>query len=212
MIGYITRGSGAECDELPQAGTRARLILVNFKDVVRMFVSDIGVILSVELRPAKVGYEFLGFRSDVKKSDDVVKRQNSKNRFVHSVGFVVYEVDQPQKLNVSNLVKGRFLAIVENNGKDENSIEVLGRECGVAIVDGQIRNAHETNGFFTINLSTPSNGVEFERKLPQNLGATYQDGLDIIEELLTGSGMPDGILLNEDGTPILTEDGDYIYL
>jgi hypothetical protein len=82
------------------------------------------------------------------------------------------------------LVRGRFLAITESKGKEENSIEVLGKECGLAIVGGLIRDAQENGGMFTINLATPDNGVEFERKLPQNLGATYEDGLIIIEGLL----------------------------
>lgn len=181
---FINTGSEPDCADLPEAGTRARLILINYTDVVRMLVSDIGVILSVEMRPGTVGYEFLGFRNDVKKSDEVIKRDQSKNRFKHFVSFVVYDRGQPQKTNVVNMVKGRFIAIVENKGKDENSIELLGREVGLQIIDGTIRDAHESGGFFIINLSTPDNGVEFERKLPQNVGNTYDDGLAIIEDIL----------------------------
>lgn len=185
--GTITRGSEPDCDNLPQEGTRARLILINYNDVTRIYTSDIGVIISVGMRSGTVGYEFLGFRNDVKKSDEVVKREQSKQRFKHNVSFVVHDRDQPQKTNVVNIVKGRFIAIVENKGKDENSIELLGRECGLQIVGGQIRNAHENGGFFTINLATPDNGVEFERKLPQTLGTSYSDGLDLIEVILGGA-------------------------
>lgn len=182
--GTIMSGSEPDCDNLPQEGTRARLIMINYKDVTRIYTSDTGVIISVGMRSGAVGYEFLGFRSDVKKSDEVVKREQSKQRFKHNVSFVVYERDQLQKTNVVNIVKGRFIAIVENKGKDENSIELLGLECGLQIVGGQIQNAHEGGGFFTINLSTPDNGVEFERKLPQNVGTTYDDGIAIIDDIL----------------------------
>lgn len=182
--GTITRGSSVEdCDELPEPGTRARLVLINWKDVERYKELN-GKITDIILYAGAVGYEFLGFRNDVKKSDEVVKREQSKQRFTHSVGFVIYEVDQPQKVNIKNVARGRFVAIVENRGQDADSIEVLGKECGLQIVGGQIRNAHENGAVFIINLATPDNGVEFERKLPQTLGTSYTDGLEIIEDIL----------------------------
>jgi hypothetical protein len=182
--GRITIGSQPNCNDLPEGGTRARLILINWDDIRFIFESG-GTITSIELYDGKVGYEFLGFRSDVKKSDDVVSLSNLKNRFRHSTSFIIYENDQPQKTNIKNITKGRFLAITESLGQEENCIEVLGKECGLAIVGGVIRNAHENCGMFVINLSTPDNGVEFERKLPQNLGATYEEGLIIIDDLLS---------------------------
>lgn len=188
--GTITRGSQiAECDDLPDGGTRARLILINYEDVDR-YIEENGKITDIILLAGKFGYEFTGFRNDVKKSEEVVRRETSKTRFTHAVGFVVYEVIQVQKTNVENIAKGRFVAIVENKGKDDDSIEVLGRECGLEIVDGQIRNAHENGGVYVLNLSTPDNGVEFETRLPQTLGDSYTDGLDIITDLLEE---PEGI-------------------
>lgn len=193
MIGKIDRGSTVDnCDDLPSGGTRARLILINYDDIERFYTSDTGVILSIVMYAGKVGYEFTGFRSDVKKSEEVVKRELSNKRFTHSVGFVVYESTQVQKNNIRNLARGRFVAIVEINGKDENSIEVLGKEVGVAIVGGVIRDAQENGGFFIFNFSTPDNGVEFEKKLPQNLGTSYENGLEIIEDVLSiGEGIFD---------------------
>lgn len=183
--GAITRGSTVdECDELPEAGTRARLILINYSDITRIYVNSQEKIVSIGLKSGKVGYEFQGFRNDIKKSEEVIRRETSKTRFTHALGFVVYETTQQQKKNLENLVKGRFVAIVENKGKYDDSIEVLGKEVGLGIVDGQIRNLHENGGAFILNLATPDNGVEYERKLPQTLGRSYQDGIDIIDEIL----------------------------
>lgn len=181
--GRITRGSVPICDELPEAGTRARLVLINWDDIRFIFESN-GIITSIELYPEKQAYEFFGFRADVKKSEDVVKPQTLKSRFRHATSFIIYENDQRQKTNIKCLVRGRFLAITENKGKDENSLEVLGKECGLAIVGGLIRDAHENGGMFLINLATPDNGVEMERKLPQNLGVTYEEGLAIIAGMI----------------------------
>lgn len=180
--GTITRGSQPDCDNLPLAGTRARLILINWTDVVEIEEDENGIITSITLAEGCFAYEFLGFRKDVSKSESVIKT-SKKNRFRHSVGFVVYEVDQIQKNNVKRISKGRFIAIVEGNGKDENSIEVLGKNVGLEIVGGVIRDAYTTSGVFTIDLQTPGN-PEFEKKLPQNLGYSYGEALIIIENLL----------------------------
>jgi hypothetical protein len=180
--GRIGSGSEPDCDDLPEGGTRARLILMNYKDVARIYENN-GVITSIELVPGKRAYEFLGFRSDVKKIDEVAKTV-LKSRFKHSVGFVVYELDQLQKNNIKRLVKGRFIGIIENRGKDENSIEVVGKNVGLSVVGGVIRDAHSNGGFYVINLATPDNGKEFEKKLPQNLGYSYGEGLTIIDGLL----------------------------
>lgn len=204
--GTITMGSSVEeCDELAPSGTRARLILINFADVVRIYTNDDQKIVNIVLRSDITGgialdaeldaafsegaisagaFEFTGFRNDVKKSDEVVSMELAKKRFRHAVSFVIYEVGQLQKTNIKNLARGRFLAIVENKGQTEDSIEVLGRECGLEIVGGRIRDAHETSGFFQIKLATPDNGIEYERKLPQTLGLNYQNGIDIIDDLL----------------------------
>jgi hypothetical protein len=192
-MNLITIGSSVEdCEDLPVSGTRARLILINYNDVERFYFSDIGVITSIVMKAGKVGYEFTGFRSDVKKSDEVIRREQSNRRFKHNVSFVVYEQTQLQKNNLKGLARGRFIGIIENNGKDDNSIEVLGKDVGVELLGGTIRDAHEAGGFFILNLSTPDNGVEFERKLPQTLGADYTSGLEIIEDVLSlGEGIFD---------------------
>lgn len=190
--GTITRGSTIEeCSDIPEGGTRARLILINFDHVTRIRTNSEGKIVSIGMQSATFGYEFTGFRNDIKKTDEVIKKETSKSRFSHSVGFVVYETIQIQKTNLKNLARGRFIAIVENRGKDADSIELLGKECGLQIVDGQIRSAHEFGGAFVLNLATPDNGIEFEKKLPQTLGTSYNDGLSIIEDVL-GSVLSEG--------------------
>lgn len=190
----IDRGSQADCADLPEAGTRPRLILINHRHIVRISENEDGVITGIELQPTKSAYEFLCFSDDVKKSDDAVRGQ--KKRFSHNVGFVVYETDQSQKVNIKSLCKGRFLVIVENKGKDESSLEVLGKNCGLSVIVGIIRDAHVSGGFFTISMSTPG-GPELERKLPQTLGTSYQNGLDIIDGLLTDT---EDLLITADST------------
>ena len=178
----ITIGSGPDCDALPTPGTEARLILINWDQVERIYINDEGKIVAIELEFGAVAYEFLGFGQDVKKNEGVVQT-NLKNRFTHSVDFVVYEVTQEQKNNLRKMAKGRFMAIVELKGKEDYSIELLGIDVGLKMPSGQIKNVHENSGLYTISLATPDNGIEFERKLPQVVGTSYENGLEIIEGL-----------------------------
>jgi len=182
----LDRGSSFDC-EVPTAGTEARLILINYDDVLKIYWSDDKVITSIVLKVVKVAYEFFGFNQDVKKSEGVVKT-NLKNRFTHSVDFVVYEVTQQQKNNLRKMAKGRFMAIVELSGKTDYSLELLGREVGLKMSSGQIKSAHESSGVYTISLATPDNGIEFERGLPQVIGSSYNNGIEIIDDILVQHG------------------------
>lgn len=203
----LDRGSTPDCENLPIPGTEARLILINWDDVLFIYDGNdtgesgrvwddtfdqtfgpfisagtgLGVITSIILKGGRQAYEFLGFRNDVKKSEECEQTSHRKKRFKHACGFVVYEIDQAQKNNLVKMSKGRFIAIVENKGRGDDAFELLGRECGLKIVAGVIR---ETQGFYQIQLATPDNGIEYERKLPQTFGKSYQDGLEMIEGLL----------------------------
>lgn len=152
---------------------------MNHDDVYRV-TEENGIITGIELKGGKEAYEFLGFRNDVKKSEDVIPTTTRRN-FRHSTSFVVYELDQLQKNNIKRMARGRFMAIVENRGKNANSFELLGKNVGLEMQAGVIRDAHQNGGFFIINLATPDNEVEFEKKLPQTIGTSYSDAIDIID-------------------------------
>lgn len=190
--GSITRGSSADCDNIPASGTRARLLLANYDQVEQLEEDADGNIIDIVLAAGAYLYEFLGFRNDVKKSEEVIKPDVGIPKFKHLVGFVVYENTQVQKNNVENIARGRFIAFVENKGKDANVFEVVGKEVGVEIVAGAIRNAYENGGFFVINLATPDDQGELESKLPQTLalpgsGSQYQNNLEGLAALLPAS-------------------------
>lgn len=170
--GDIDRGSSADCNNLPPGGTQAKLLLANIDDIQEFEEDADGIITGITMKTTptqKYFYQFLGFRNDVKKSEEVIKPDIGISKFKHNVGFVVYENSQVQKNNVENLARGRFVAIVENKGKSDNVYEVVGKNVGVEIVAGPIRDAHENGGFFTISLSTPDDQGELESKLAQTI-------------------------------------------
>jgi hypothetical protein len=190
--GSIVMGSSADCDAIPASGTRARLLLGNYDDIEELTEDADGNIVDIVMAPGAFLYEFLGFRNDVKKSEEVIKPDVGIPKFKHNVGFVVYENTQVQKNNVENIARGRFIAFAENKGKDANVFEVVGKEVGLEIVAGAIRNAYENGGFFVISLSTPDDQGELESKLPQTLllpgsGSVYQNNLAFLAAMLPAS-------------------------
>lgn len=185
--GTITRGSVIDdCDDIPPGGTRARLLLANFDEVVSYTEDVNGQITAITLADGATLHEFTGFRNDVKSSQEVLKPEIGIPKFKHNVGFVIYENTQIQKNNIENLVRGRVVAIVENNGKDVNSFEVVGVGVGLTIVAGVIRDAHANGGFFVLSLATPDDEDVLEPQLPQTLFITpdYAAALAYLETLL----------------------------
>lgn len=190
--GSITRGSQADCDNIPEGGTRARLLVANYDDILTWTEDADGNITDFTLAPGAFLYEFLGFRNDVKKSEEVIKPDVGIPKFKHNIGWVIYERTQLQKNNVENIARGRFIAFAENKGKDADVIEVVGKGVGLEIVAGPIRNAHENGGFFVLSLSTPDDQGELESRLPQTLqiagsGSIYENNLASLDGLLPAS-------------------------
>ncbi len=185
--GDITRGSEADCDDLPIGGTRARVVVYNFDEVESMPVDSEGRITAINLVDGAFGYEFTGFRNDVKKTDEVVIPDTGITKFKANLGWVIYERTQEQKNNVENLARGRFIVAAENKGKDADSIEIVGAGVGLQMIAGVIRDAHANGGFFVLNFSTPDEEGELEPKLPQTLGTDYEDALAILAATLPTS-------------------------
>ena len=180
--GTIALGSDVACDAQAKGGTQSTITLFNYDDIDG-YTEASGGITAIDLATGKQGWQFTGFRNDVKKSDEVVNPGVGLNQFRHLAGFVIYERTQAQKNNIEKLCKGRFVAIIENKGKDADAFEVLGKSVGLEIVVGPIRNAHENGGFFIMNFATPEG--EFEPKLPQTLGTSYSNAETVIAALLT---------------------------
>lgn len=179
--GRITMGSEIDCDNIPRGGTRNRAIAFNFDDVEAPTLDSEGKITTFNVADGAVGYIFMGFRNDVKKSDEVINPGVGLNQFKHLGGWVIYERTQEQKNNIEKLAKGRFVLILENKGRDADAVEVIGLDVGVEIVAGAIRNAHENGGFFIMNFATPEG--EYESKLPRTLGTSYSNAQTLLDAL-----------------------------
>jgi hypothetical protein len=170
--GTITIGSINDCTAPLKSGTSPRLFLANYDDLVTATesTSTPNLITSLTMASTTVFYMFEGFKQDVKPTQEVIAPSNGANQFKHTVGWIIYNISQLQKNNIQRLAKGRFIAIVENKGKDANSFELYGLGTGLEIVPGVARDSYANGGGYILQLATPEN--EFEPKLPQTLFAT----------------------------------------
>jgi hypothetical protein len=170
--GTITIGSINDCTAPLKSGTSPRLFLANYDDLVTATesTSTPNLITSLTMASTTVFYMFEGFKQDVKPTQEVIAPSNGANQFKHAVGWIIYNISQLQKNNIQRLAKGRFIAIVENKGKDSNSFELYGLGTGLEIVPGVARDSYANGGGYILQLATPEN--EFEPKLPQTLFAT----------------------------------------
>lgn len=188
----IDRGSAADCDNLPVGGTEARLILINTEDVASYSEDADLNITNITLQGGATGYEFQGFRNDMKATQEALTPEVGPTRFKHGVGLNIYEMTQLQKNNIEKIARGNVVAIVENRGKNATSFEVFGKGVGLQIVPGVIRNAHENGGLYVLSLATPDGEGLTEPKLPQTLliagsGTAYEENLSFIESILPAS-------------------------
>lgn len=186
--GTITVGSNGNCDNPIKAGTRPRLFLANYDDIVSVTESSStpNLLTAITFSSNAVSFLFEGFKQDMKPTQEIIAPGNGQNQFKHSLGFIVYDITQTQKNNLQRLTRGRFVAIVENKGKDENSFEIYGLGSGLEIVPGVARDTYANGGGYIIQLATPDG--EFEPLLPQTLFSTdYATTLALVNEY---AGLP----------------------
>lgn len=173
--GEIDRGSEADCENIPAAGTEAEAVLYNFDDWLPPTVVN-GKITQINLRDGAEGYRFKGLANAFLKSEDFARSASTGlGRFKHKNTIVVYERTQEVKDMLNTMVNGRFVEVLYNRGTDEDSIEVSGQDVGVEVQAGEIRNAYANDGFFVVNLATPEGEIENETKLPQSVWITDKE-------------------------------------
>lgn len=186
--GKITLGSSVDCTNPLRAGTMPRLFLINYDDLVSTTASTStpNLLTALTLASNTVAYVFEGFKQDVKPTQEIIAPGNGLNQFKHAVNFLVYDIDQVQKNNIQRLAKGKFIAICENKGKNENAFEVYGLGSGLEIVPGVARDSYANGGGYIISLATADN--EFEGLLPQTIFSTdYATTKALVEEY---AGLP----------------------
>jgi len=181
--GLITAGVAYDCANPQQGGVNAKLRLANYDDISAYTISGTvdNQITGITLKTGKQFFVFEGFRNSLTPSYAAVAPDTGQTLYTHQANFFIFDNQQVTKNEIQKLALGRFVAIIENNGKDANSFEVLGRGNGLELVAGDLKNANENNGAYNIILATLDG--EFETKLPQTFydETSYASTLAIVE-------------------------------
>ena len=171
--GTIRTGSTLDC-RTPLAGGiggDSRLVLYNLSEVsFTESAATPGLITAITMASGASGYAFQGYKTSLKPSVDTALAGLGQTQYKHRTQFMVFENSQLAKNNIQNLANGRYVAIIENNGKNSNSFEIYGLTIGLEIKPQKIRDLGENGAAYLLLLETPE--TDLEPLLPQTFFIT----------------------------------------
>lgn len=167
--GEISASISYDCQNPLQGGNNPSLYLFNYDDVVGVVADGTtdNLITDITRATGKAAYKFEGYRNSLTPSQESLLPDTGQMLFKHQVNFFVFSISQIVKNQIQQLALGRFIAIVENNGKNADSFEVYGLGNGMELTAQELRNSNANNGAYNLILATADG--EFEPKLPLTL-------------------------------------------
>lgn len=182
-----------DCDAPLQAGTRDRMVLINFQDWLDAVVTTNGtnseIVESIALPSGATGYLIEGINNS---NEPLVtfKRSRYLGSFEHQVKFKGFDVSPTVKSALEKLSKGRVIAIVENNYKGTTgncAFDIYGADGGLIIPDGGLirdPSSQDTQGAYDVTLK--SSEFSMESRLPKRLFITsYTASKAVFDSLYT---------------------------
>jgi hypothetical protein len=188
--GSITRSELVNCPTpliggiAMTSGNKNRLVLYNFDEVsFTESATTPNLFTAITMATNCSGYQFEGYKASLKPSLDIVTGANSQNMLKHRLAFVVYSNTQLTKNNLQNLMQGRYVGLYENNGKNNNSFELMGVDVGVEVKPQKIRDLGENGAAYMMLLESPD--TELETKFPHTfLSTNYATSLAAVNTSL----------------------------
>lgn len=170
------------CNHTRIAGTVPVAYVFNLKDIAGYDSDNFPTMVG-----GKTGWVIKGFTKDVMNTTETISLGLGPDVFKHTVGVKVYEQTQAAKDSIIKpLVQGKTVWIIERNGKNGNSFQLIGKSAGLVNVPGVINNPHENVGAWIMNLATDDGNGEFEDDAPKTVYVTsYAASLAAIEALVT---------------------------
>jgi len=133
---------------------------------------------------SETGFYYKGIRRSLAPAQEIAA--DTAINFVHRVTFLVLEVSNAQKKNIQRMTRGKYVAIIENIDKDNDSVfEVYGINYGLEVQSGILRtlNDPETSSAWQIELTSTQ-----EPLLPESIWTgNYLDSKALIlSRMLSG--------------------------
>lgn len=157
--GTITRANTKVCDDLPQKGTRDRMIVFDQEKATFTYDTD-GYITNIVLDSGIVAYQFDGSNNSIKPMAEMIEG-TLIDQFDHAVDFIGLDVSQEAKTAAEGMRSGQYVAICENynRGTDgKKAFEVYGASVGMEMtVLKRDPNSADTEGALEFRLYTRTN-------------------------------------------------------
>ena len=188
--GQISASVVLDCDNVMVAGANDRLVLINKDDWDLATITPDGanaeLITGIDLASGTDAYYFEGKNYSTEPKQTLVKQRYSEV-FDHEIIFKVFKSNAATKVQIEALVKGKFVAIIENNFRGaagDSAFEIYGYDVGLQTMELEraIMDA-DTQGAYNITLRTPDDIKEGH--LPKTLFLTsYAITKAIVDALL----------------------------
>ncbi len=172
LCGFIDADILVNCPDPISGGTNDRLILINFDDLASVTVIG-GVITAINMVATKTGFVMQGKNNSVAPTQALVK-QRFGEVYDHMVNYKTFTLDATVKATLEKKVKGKFIAIIENNYKGTGgnaAFEMFGLNAGLIV--GELTrdpNSADTQGAYDITMT--SSEFAKEPKLPATIFLT----------------------------------------
>lgn len=137
----LTGDIAFDCLNAPVGGIEQDVVLINKNDIdiVTTVTSTTNRVLltNLQLKPGKTGYKLTGVKQSNGKSWELVKKENSPDKFKHTFSGVIFNPSAENKMQADYLSQGgSYIAVVEQKWKGANNtgaFEVLGLSAGMEL-------------------------------------------------------------------------------
>lgn len=175
--GTLERGSFRICATPLQGGIGgdSRLVLYNINEITFTYSGSVpGLITAVTLASGASGYVFEGYQASLKPSVELVEAASTQSLWKDIINFLAFGNSQLLKNTIDTMKNGKYIGLIENNGKNDDSFEFYGVGSGLRLKAQKVRDLQENNSAYNLMLATADN--EPEAVLPATFLATNYAG------------------------------------
>ena len=196
LCGKINKNARVDCANPLVSGVKDRLILINHEDwesaTITYDPANPLLITDIALPAGTKAYVYEGLNGSVEPSDNLVVADAVYPLYTHQVVYRVFSASANAKQQLEKKTLGRFVSIVENNGRGNSAFELRGDYVGLKVTAlTRTKKDTATQGAFVVTLATPEN--EGEPHLPATVfSTTYAATKTLIDSLIDNSDVPAG--------------------
>ena len=161
----LTAGAVFDQDNVLRGGAIESIRLFNFGDLfpdgtVTFDGSLVNMVTDIVLASGgKKAYKYEGFNRSMRPKYELVRGALSIS-YIHTIDFVVFQIDYATKMELTAMAMGKIVAVVENLDQDDNNpYEIYGLDAGLELITS-VRdiNDGDSNGAFVLQLSSNPDG------------------------------------------------------